>query len=382
MTPFVGRDGEVQLLHERWTQARAGEVQVVLLSGEAGIGKSRIVKTLRESLHEDVLLLRYQCSPYFTNTALYPVIAQLERAAGFTRDDNIETRFSKLEAVLLPTDHPAEQTFALIGALLSLPIEDRYPPLNMSPYRQLEETFEVVVEQLEALCRSEPVLVLIEDAHLMDPTTIELMDQVIDVVARLPILQVITFRPEFMPPWPRHAHVTTLTLNRLGQSFAAELVARVAGKPLPTEVETQILDKTEGVPLFVEELTKTVLESGVLTDTGECYDLAGPLPRRVLPSTLKDSLMARLDRAGPMKETAQIGAVIGTGFVCVRRHLDRVRSLWAFSNRFGRHWHRLQLWPLTQRIFPVHAHRHRTYDDGDTSGCSRRASPRSFRRQT
>ncbi|MEE9589291.1 MAG: adenylate/guanylate cyclase domain-containing protein [Hyphomicrobiaceae bacterium] len=314
LTALIGRDEEFGLLLSRWRHATEGEGQVVLLSGGAGIGKSRIIQTLRESLLEGVTPLRYQCSPYFTNSALYPVIAQLERAAGFARDDDIETRFSKLEAVLWPTDRPTEQTFALIGALLSLPIEDRYPPLNTSPHRQLEDTFEVVVEQLEALCRNGPVLILVEDAHLTDPTTTDLMGQLIDAVALLPVLHVITFRPEFTPPWPRHAHVTTLTLNRLGRANAAEMVARVAGKPLPPEVESQILDKTDGVPLFVEELTKTVLEKGLLTDTGERYELAGALPSLVIPSTLQDSLMARLDRASPVKETAQIGAAIGREF--------------------------------------------------------------------
>jgi len=313
---LIGREEELALLTSRWTRAAAGDGQVVLLSGEAGIGKSRIVRSLREHLSDArVTPLRYQCSPHFTNSALYPVIGQLERAAGFERGDTVDEKFAKLEAVLAETDRPKDQTASLLGALLSLPIEDRYPPLNMSPQRQLEDILATLVEQAAAFSEKAPALIVMEDLHWADPTTLDLLGRIIVISAGKPILLILTFRPHFEPPWPGHAHVTTLTLNRLGISQCAAIVGhQTGGKPLPDELSRQIIDKTDGVPLFVEELTKNVLEAGLVRDIGEAYELTGPLPNLAIPSTLQDSLMARLDRLSPVKEVAQIGSCIGREF--------------------------------------------------------------------
>ena len=315
--PLVGREEEIALLLRRWQDAKAGEGQVALLTGEPGIGKSRIAQALRERIEgQPHLRLRYQCSPFHAQSALYPFIDQLERAAGLTRDDSVEHKLSKLEVLLtqavaqdkLPAVAP------LFAALLSLPIE-RYPALNVSPQKQKDKTLEALVERVAGLSRSQPLLMVFEDAHWIDPTTQELLDLLVTRIAALPVLLVITYRPEYSPRWSGEAHVTTLTLGRLNRRLGAQLAATVSGgKALPPEVLEQIVAKTDGVPLFVEELTKTVLESGLLIDTGERYELAGSLPPLAIPSTLHDSLMARLDRLGPVKETAQIGACIGREF--------------------------------------------------------------------
>jgi predicted ATPase len=316
LTPLVGREHELGILLERWTWAKDGEGHIVLLAGEPGIGKSRLTRSLMERLSEEPLTcLRYYGSPYHTNSALYPIIEQLERAARFLAADPAEAKLDKLEAMLAEgADNPAAIT-PLIALLLSIPTGEPCPAVSLTPEAQKARTFDALLEQLVGLARRRPVLMVLEDAHWIDPTTSELFGLMIDSIQRLPVLLVITFRPEFMPPWTGQAHLTSLALSRLGQRQGAQMIERLTGsKPLPAEVLQQILRKTDGVPLFVEELTKTLLESGLLADKGDQYELAGPLPPLAMPTTLHDSLMARLDRLAPAREVAQIGAVIGREF--------------------------------------------------------------------
>jgi class 3 adenylate cyclase len=316
LTPLVGREQELAILLERWTWAKDGDGQVVLLAGEPGIGKSRLLRALRQELSDQPhLALSHFCSPYGINSALHPIIAQLERAAGFAAGDEPEDKLAKLEVLLGQGSDQRDEALPLIGQLLGLPTRERYSPLNLSPQRQKQRTLEILLEQLSGLARARPVLELYEDLHWVDPSTLELLDLLVERVRSLPVLAVLTYRPEFSPPWSGHAHVTSLALNRLGRRQGAAMVERVAGgKALPAEVLEQIVARTDGVPLFVEELTKTVLESGLLTDAGDHYELAGPLPPLAIPATLHDSLLARLDRLAPVKEVAQIDAVIGREF--------------------------------------------------------------------
>ena len=316
LTTFVGREHEIGLLLNRWEQAKQGEGQVVLLSGEAGIGKSRISQALRERAAKDPhTRLRYQCSPYHDSTALYPFISQLERAAAFASNDTPEAKLDKLEALLSQATDAVDAAAPLFASLLSVAAGDRYPRLEMTPQQQKERTLEALLDQLLGLAAQQPVCLIFEDAHWVDPTSLEVLGQVIGRVQGVRVLVVITYRPEFSPPWRGYSHITSLALNRLGREQCAAIVGYVTGnKALPDEVLSQILAKTDGFPLFVEELTKTVLESGLLKDVGDSYELAGPLSSLAIPSTLQDSLMARLDRLAPVKDVAQLGAAIGREF--------------------------------------------------------------------
>ena len=316
LTSFVGREHEVGMLLERWQRALAGEGQVVLLSGEAGIGKSRVLETIRERLATEVLVrLHCQCSPYHANSALHPSVGQLERAAGFATDDAAEARLDKLETLLAETSDDLSQVVPLLAALLSLPLAGRYPPLELSPQLQKTRTLAALADQVSALARHQPVLFLFEDAHWIDPTSLELLELMIDRAAEERVMIVITHRPEFEAPWQRQAHVGTLALNQLSAGQCREMVGQLTrGKPLPEDVLAQIADKTDGVPLFVEELTKTVIESGLLAEAAEGCQSTGPLSPLAIPNTLQDSLMARLDRLGGTRELAQIGAAIGREF--------------------------------------------------------------------
>ena len=315
-TVLVGRDQELALLLDRWERAKDSEGQVVLLAGEPGIGKSRLVHALRERLgSEPRTPLRHYCSPYHTNSALYPVIGLLERAAGLQRGEPPERQLDTLEAMLALAVENVQESAPLFADLLAIPTGGRYRPLDLSPQHKKERIFQALLNQVAGLASRQPVLALYEDVHWIDPTTLELLGRVVDRVQRLRVLTVITFRPEFAPPWTGHGHVTTLSLSRLARRQGAAVVGRVTGgKRLPDEVLEQILAKTDGVPLFVEELTKTVLESGLLEDTGDCYELTGPLPPLAIPATLQDSLMARLDRLASVKEVAQMAACIGREF--------------------------------------------------------------------
>lgn len=313
---FVGRKEEIEFTLSRQRLAWQGQGQMVLISGEAGIGKSRIVATLSESpalgAHRRV---RYQCSPYHTNSALHPFVAQIERAAGICSHDTPGQKLDKLEAMLaLGTQQVAPAT-PLIAALLSIPTGNHCPPLALSPAQQRRQTFAVLLDQLEGLAREQPLLVVCEDMHWADATTLELFDLGVDRIRGLPILVLMTARPEFEPSWSGLANVSMVRLDRLDRQDTRALVEQVTvGRQLPREMMKQIIDKTDGIPLFVEELTKMVLESGLLVEDAGRYRLGRPLPPLAIPATLQDSLMARLDRLAPVKEVAQIGAAIGREF--------------------------------------------------------------------
>ncbi|MBR0707320.1 adenylate/guanylate cyclase domain-containing protein [Bradyrhizobium liaoningense] len=313
---FVGRKDEIEFILSRQREAWQGQGQIVLISGEAGIGKSRIVATLSESaslgMHRRV---RYQCSPYHTNSALHPFVAQLERAAGIRSHDTPEQKLDKLEAMLALGTRQAARATPLIAALLSIPTGDHCPPLGLSPAQQRRQTFAALLDQLEGLARDQPLLIICEDMHWADATTLELFDLAVDRIRGLPILVLLTSRPEFEPSWSGLANVSLLRLDRLDRQDTRALVEQlVVGRQLPREMMKQIIDKTDGIPLFVEELTKMVLESGLLVEDAGRYRLNSPLPPLAIPATLQDSLMARLDRLAPVKEVAQIGAAIGRDF--------------------------------------------------------------------
>src|SRR5262252_3387363 len=316
LTDLIGRENELDFLLERQRLAWKGEGQIVLISGEPGIGKSRLVAALAERIvGEPHTRLRYQSSPYHSNSALRPFIAQLERAAAFKADDTSEQRLDKLEAILAMGASRVQDVAPLFAALLSIPFGERYPPLALSPTQQRRRTLAALLDQFEGLARRQPILLSFEDAHWADATSLELLDLTVERVRQLPVLALFTFRPDFEPPWVGLPNVSTLSLGRLERSNVESIVARVTGgRPLPAEVTEQIVVKTDGNPLFVEELTKAVLEAGILVEDAEGYRLDGPLPPLAIPETLQDSLMARLDRLAPVREIAQIGAAIGREF--------------------------------------------------------------------
>ena len=326
LSRLVGRDEELSLLEERWSRARDGEGQIVLLTGQAGIGKSRLMHALKDRLiGARHTRLSYQCSPHLMGSALHPFIAQLERAAGFGTEDNAGAKQAKLEVLLRRATDDVGEALPLIGSLLSLPASNGAAELELDPRRRKRRTFEALLGQLAGLAARDPLLLIFEDAHWADPTSLELLQEMIDRVQDAPVLAVVSGRPEFGPTWASRSHVSQVTLNRLGRRYGAEIVADLAGKALPRVVLDQIVVRTDGVPLFVEELTKVVLESGLLEDVGDHFVLRGDLPPLAIPSTLHDSLTARLDRSAPVKDIAQIGAAIGREFP--HRLLAKVASL-------------------------------------------------------
>ena len=321
LTRLVGRDEEINLLLHRWADARSGGGQVVLVSGEAGLGKSRLTAALDAHLHgEPHLHLRYFCSPYHQDSAFYPFIDQLGRAAGFARDDTAAARLEKLAASLACAAPPGDD-FALLADLLSLPASRHHALANLSPQRKKEETLQALVRQLESLARRQPVVMIFEDAHWIDPTSRALLDLTVERVRSLPVLLIVTFRPDFQPPWAGQSQVTMLALNRLLRHDRSVLVTQIAGgKALPDGVIDQIIDRTDGVPLFIEELTRSVLESGLLREEADRYVLDRALPPFAIPTSLHDSLMARLDRMASVRLVAQIGAAIGREFTYALLH--------------------------------------------------------------
>ena len=314
LTELVGREEELELLLRRWSKAKTGEGQVVLLSGEAGIGKSRLTAALLERLaSEPHTRLRYFCSPQHTDSAFYPIISQTERAAGLAHDDTTQAKLDKLDAVLAQTSTPIQDA-ALFAEMLSLPNDGRYPALDLAPEERRQRTQEALTAQLAGLTRQRPVLMIVEDAHWVDPTSLEVFGRTVDQIKTLPVLLIVTFRPEFNAPWAGRSHVTSLALNRLGEREAAAIIARIVGnKDLPADVTAEIVERTDGIPLFVEEMTKAVLEAGS-EDEARQTAAAMPSPALAVPASLHASLMARLDRLGPAKEVAQIGAAIGREF--------------------------------------------------------------------
>ena len=308
LTELVGREEELELLLRRWSKAKGGEGQVVLLSGEPGIGKSRLTAALLERFAaEPHTRLRYFCSPQHTDSALYPIISQMERAAGFTHDDNTQAKLDKLDALLAKSFTPPQDA-ALLADMLSLPNDGRYPTLELDPQQRRQKTLEALTAQLEALAQAKPVLMIFEDVHWIDPTSLEAVGRTVDRLRTLGVLLIVTYRPEFEPPWIGRPYVTALTLNRLGEREITAMIDRVTGnKALPRSIRQDIIERTDGVPLFVEEMTKAVLEAE--SEGGAQRTTAAvPSPALAVPASLHASLMARLDRLGPAKEVAQIGS--------------------------------------------------------------------------
>ncbi|MFZ2138988.1 MAG: adenylate/guanylate cyclase domain-containing protein, partial [Xanthobacteraceae bacterium] len=314
LTALVGREEEFDLLRRRWTRAKNGEGQVVLLSGEAGIGKSRLTAALLESIAaEPHVRLRYFCSPQHTDSALYPIIGQMERATGLAHDDSPQARLDKLDALLVQTATSALDA-ALFAEMLLLTNDGRYPTIELTPQQQRQRTLEALASQLEALTRTSPVLMVFEDVQWIDPTSLEALGRAVDQIRTVRVLLIMTFRPEFDPPWIGSPHVTALVINRLGLREIEAMISRVVGdKPLPANVRQDIIERTDGIPLFVEEMTKAVLEAES-EGAVERVVAAVPSPALAVPASLHASLLARLDRLGPGKELAQIGAAIGREF--------------------------------------------------------------------
>ena len=322
-SPLVGRQEELGLLLRAWEGAREGRGQVVLIQGEAGVGKSRLLEALREPLiDEDYTWVSIRCSPYFTGTALYPIIEHVKRVMDWQSDDDDSARIRKLETALRTQSLPLQEVVPLFAELMSLPLpEDRYPALAMTPQQKREATLDAIAGWLFVLAESKPVLQVCENLHWADPTTLELLGLYIEQSPTVAMLSVFTYRPEFVPAWSMRSHMTPITLNRLERPEVETFVGNLAqGKSLPHEVLEHIVSKADGVPLYIEELTKTILESDLLREESDRYLLDGPLTQMRIPSTLQDALMARLDRAPALREVAQMAAVLGREFAYEMLH--------------------------------------------------------------
>jgi predicted ATPase len=316
LTPFVGREDEVGVLRERWAQSKAGRGQVVVLSGEAGMGKSRLVQVLQEHLAGEVYTrLEGRCSPYAQQSPLYPVVEQVQRWLQWRQDDTPQVKLRKLEESLAAAGFVLAEMVPLFAALCSLPLPDRYPPLNLAPQRQKQQMLAAVLAWLLKEAERQPVCLVLEDLHWVDASTLELLNLLIDQVPLARLLVILTCRPDFTPPWAVRSHVTHIAVGRLTPAQSEQMIERFTlRKALPVEIQEHLLEKTNGVPLFIEELTKMVLESGLVKEKTGHYELAGPLQSLSIPTTLQDSLMARLDRQGVGKPVAQLGATLGREF--------------------------------------------------------------------
>ena len=319
ISPMVGRDEELEILYRRWQRAAEGEGQVVLISGEAGIGKSRLSRSIRERIsNQPHATLSYQCSPFHVNSTLHAIISHLERGAKFAGGDSNDQKLDKLEALMSAAGQTDHKAMALFASLLSLTAEERYGPLVGTAPQLKDLTLAALLERIEHLASEQCILMVFEDVHWIDPTTLDLLDLLdllINRVVDARVLVILTHRPEFEGTWVGEAHVTTITLNKLAPRNCTSLVSSITGgRALPDEVLEEIVDKTNGVPLFIEELTKTIIESGMLRAEDERFVLERPLVSLAIPATLRDSLMARLDRLAAVKDIAQIGAVIGREF--------------------------------------------------------------------
>ena len=314
LTSFVGRDEESQLLLRRWSRAKDGEGQVVLVCGEPGIGKSRLTAVLLEEVSKEPhARLRCFCSPQRTNSALSPVIGHFERAAGLKHDDTVNTKLDKLD-MLLTRSATSPSDSASLAEMLSLSNDGRYPTLTLDPQQRRQRTLESLLNQIEALSRFTPVLMVFEDAHWTDPTSLELVGRIVDRIEALRVLLVITFRPEFEPPWIGLPHMTAITINRLGRRDIDAIIDRIVGnKFLSPDIREDLIDRTDGIPLFIEEMTKAILEAESEDDARRTTATI-PSAQLKIPATLHASLMARLDRLGPAKELAQVGSAIGREF--------------------------------------------------------------------
>jgi class 3 adenylate cyclase len=317
LTPLVGRESEVTLLLERWAHAKEGQGQVVMLSGEAGIGKSRLVQVLKDQVAgEPHTRLECRSLPHYQQSALYPIIELLPRLLPWQPDASPDEQLDQLAQALRQYRLPQQDTMPLLAPLLSLPLpEDRYPPLTFSPQRQRQKTFEVLLTMLLEPAAQRPVLFILEDLHWTDPSTLELLELLMDQIPTVSLCAVLTCRPTFQPSWSPRSYLTQVMLNRLSRLQSERMAEHVAGgKRLPADVLRQVVEKTDGVPLFVEEMTKAILESGYLKETDAHYEVTGTLPALAIPATLQDSLMARLDRLVTAKAVAQYAAVLGRHF--------------------------------------------------------------------
>lgn len=316
LSPLVGRQEEIALLLHRWDQAGSRAGRVVLLSGEAGIGKSRITESVAARLDgEQHTRLRYSCSPHHTHSPLHPFIARLQQEAGFRPDDSAGTRLDRLETLVAPASADVPRDVALLAELTGVPLDSRYPALAATPQQKRDMTLDLFMDRLDAAASKKPILILFEDLHWIDPTSLDLLERMVTRTAQLPLLLLATARPEFQPGWADQPHVTALSLSRLGSDESAGLIRGIAlGKALPDVVVRQILSRTDGVPLFIEELTRSLLESALLHETDDGWVLDGPLPSPAIPTTLQAALAARLDLLGAAKDVAVIGAAIGREF--------------------------------------------------------------------